>query len=80
VATLRLKPNSRKTPPLEKPVPASAEWEFGEVGAMLHTSGFSIQFFNSEECEITNIPDDMSLTTVRELTEKAISVRKRRSF
>ena len=79
MATLRLKPNSRKTPPLVQPTPASSEWEFADVGVMHHTSGFSIQFFNGDECEITNIPKDMSLTTLRELTTKAIRARNRRS-
>ena len=79
MATLKLKPNSRKTPALKIPsLQSSSEWEFDDVGVMRHSSGFSIQFFNSEECEITNIPKDMSLTTVRELTSKAIKARNRR--
>ena len=78
MATLSLKPNSRKTPALKIPSPQSSEWEFDDVGVMRHSSGFSIQFFNSEECEITNIPKDMSLTTIRELTSKAIKARNRR--
>ncbi len=80
MATLSLKPNARKTPPLAKVTPQSSEWKMGEVGVMRHTSGFSIQFFNSEECEIQNIPKDMSLTTVRELTTKAIQVKNKRSW
>ena len=80
MATLSLKPNARKTPPLTKPTQQESEWEFGDVGVMRHTSGFSIQFFNSEECEITNIPQDMSLTTVRELTTKAIKAKNKRSW
>ena len=79
MATLTLKPNSRKTPPLTKPAPVSCDWEFGEVGVMTHSSGFSIQFFNSEECEIVTIPQDMSLTTIRELTTQAMKTRNRRS-
>ncbi len=77
MATLSLKPNSRKTPPLEKAKAPSTDWEMNDVGVMRHTSGFSIQFFNSEECEIINIPKDMSLTTIREMTTKAIQARKR---
>ena len=80
MATLSLKPNARKTPALTIVTPQNSEWEMGEVGVMRHTSGFSIQFFNSEECEIQNIPKDMSLTTVRELTTKAIQVKNRRSW
>jgi len=78
VATLSLKPNSRKTPPLEKPAAQTGEWEFGDVGMMHHQSGFSIQFFSGEECEIVNIPKDMPLTSIRDLTTKAIRARKAR--
>ena len=78
MATLKLKPNSRKTPPLETPKPTENEWDFNDVGVLTHTSGFSIQFFNQDECEIVNIPKDMELSTVRDLTSKAIRVRNRR--
>ena len=78
MATLSLKPNSRKTPPLAKPTPKASNWEINDVGVMVHTSGFRIQFFNQDECEIINIPDGMSLTTVRELTSDAIRTRNRR--
>jgi len=78
VSTLSLKPNSRTKPPLIKPSLKSSDWEFDEVGVMRHSSGFKIQFFNSEECEITHIPKDLSLTKVRELTSEAIKVRNRR--
>ena len=78
MVTLRLKPNSRKIPPLVISKVQSSEWEFNDVGVMHHNSGFMIQFFNRDECEITNIPDDMSLTTVRELTSEAIKARNRR--
>ena len=79
MATLSLKPNARKTAPLVKPVTGSEEWVFSGSGVMNHTSGFSIQFFNKDECDIINIPEDMSLSTVRELTTKAIKARNRRS-
>lgn len=82
MSTLSLKPNSRKTPPLEIPKPSSAsssaEWQFKDVGVMIHSSGFSIQFFNAEECEITNIPKDMPVTSIRTLTSEAIKIRSRR--
>ena len=77
MATLKLKPNSRKTPPLVKPKVTENEWSFNDVGILTHRSGFSIQFFNKEECEILNIPKDMDLSTVRELTSKAIRVKNR---
>jgi len=81
VATLSLKPNSRKTPPIvKKTSTTSSEWRFADVGVMHHSSGFSIQFFSGEECEITNIPKDMDLTTIRDLTTKAIKARKARKF
>jgi len=78
VATLSLKPNSRKITPLtiEKPVKlAKSQWTSNSVGVMVHESGFSIQFFGSEECEIINIPKGMSFSTIRELTTKAMDVR-----
>jgi len=78
LATLHLKPNSRKTPPLEQPQVVQSEWDMNDVGVMNHTSGFSIQFFNQDECEIVTIPKDMPLATVRDLTTKAIQTRKRR--
>jgi len=78
VTTLRLKPNSRKTPPLTKSAVNKTEWEFEEVGVMRHKSGFTIQFFDGEECDITKIPKDMTLPTIRELTSKAIKARSRR--
>lgn len=80
MATLSLKPNSRKTPHLVKSAQESSEWILSDVGVMSHSSGFSIQFFGKDDCEITNIPEDMSLATVRELTSKAISLRSRRIF
>ena len=81
MATLSLKPNSRKTPPIVKNTSTtSSEWRFADVGVMHHSSGFSIQFFSAEECEITNIPKDMDLTTIRDLTTKAIKARKARKF
>ena len=78
MATLKLKANSRKTPPLAKPKSAENEWEFNDVGVLTHSSGFSIQFFGDEDCEIVNIPKDMELSAVRDLTSKAIRVRNRR--
>lgn len=78
MATLRLKPNSRKTPPLILPTATSSDWEISDSGVLLHSSGFSIQFFSSEECEIINIPNEMSLTRVRELTTEAMKTRNKR--
>ena len=78
MATLKLKPNSRKTPAIVHVKPTENQWEFNDVGVLTHHSGFSIQFFNDEECEIVNIPKDMELSEVRELTSKAIRVRNRR--
>ena len=78
MATLRLKPNSRTTPALTISKVNATEWQFEDVGVMRHESGFTIQFFSRDECEITHIPKDMSLTTVRELTSKATKARNRR--
>ncbi len=81
MATLSLKPNSRKTPPVVKKTSThSSEWRFADAGVMHHKSGFSIQFFSGEECEITNIPKDVDLTTIRDLTSKAIRARKTRKL
>ncbi len=80
VATLKLKPNSRKTPPLLEKAKSSSEWVYEGTGIMRHSSGFSIQFFGGEECEITNIPKDMSLSIIRDLTDKATKLRKRSNW
>ena len=77
VATLSLKPNSRKTATINLAKPANTEWTSNDAGVLTHESEFSIQFFNSEECEIVNIPKDMSFATIRELTTKAMTVRNR---
>jgi hypothetical protein len=80
VSILSLKPNSRKTAPLniakttKTTKSAETEWTSNGVGILVHESGFSIQFFNDEECEIINIPKDMSVATIRELSAKAMAV------
>jgi len=79
MATLKLKSNVRQKVPLRiKKAKQNADWFFGEVGVMRHESGFKVQFFSDEECEITHIPEGMDFTTIRELTSKAIKLRKRR--
>ena len=77
VAILSLKPNSRKTAPLNITKTAKAvksEWTSNNVGVLVHESGFSIQVFNDDECEIINIPKGMSLATIRELSSKAMNI------
>ena len=77
MSILSLKPNSRKTTPLnitKTTKSAETEWTSNGVGILVHESGFSIQFFNDEECEIINIPKDMSVATIRELSAKAMAV------
>jgi hypothetical protein len=77
VAILSLKPNSRKTAPLnidKKNKASKTEWTSNSVGVLVHESGFSIQFFNDDECEILNIPKGMSYATIRELSTKAMNV------
>ena len=83
VATLSLKPNSRKNAPLAIATNAKTtktEWTSNNVGVLVHESGFSIQFFNDEECEIINIPKNMSVASIRELSTKAMNVRNKRYF
>ena len=78
MTTLKLKPNARKTPPMvmnrrsSTSSVQSKDWSLSDLGVMSHTSGFSIQFFNREECEITNIPANLSVTKIRELTSEAM--------
>ena len=45
---------------------------------MRHESGFKVQFYSDDECDITHIPEGMDFSTIRELTSKAIELRKRR--
>jgi len=79
VSTLKLKPNSRKKVNLRvKKAKLHADWSFDEVGVMRHESGFKIQFYTDEECEITQVPAGMDFTQIRELTDKAIKLRQRR--
>ena len=78
MTTLRLKPNSRTIKPLKKLDKSKQEWEFKDTGVMVHESGFSIQFFNDEECEIVNIPKELNFSDIRDLTSKAMIVRKNR--
>ena len=56
----------------------NADWSFDEVGVMRHKSGFKVQFYNDDECDITHIPDGMDFSEIRDLTAKAIKLRKRR--
>ena len=79
MSTLKLKLNARKMVPLRiKKAKQNADWSFDEVGIMRHVSGFKVQFFSDDECEITHIPDGMDFSEIRDLTSKAISLRKRR--
>lgn len=75
MATLSLKPNSRKNTPLNIAKTAKSEWTSNNHGVLAHDSGFCIQFFNGEECEITNIPKNMPSAKVRELSTKAMNLR-----
>jgi hypothetical protein len=61
-----------------KKAKTNADWSFDEVGVMRHESGFKVQFYTDDECEITYIPDGMDFSRIRELTSKAIQLRKRR--
>ena len=61
-----------------KKAKANADWSFDEVGVMRHESGFKVQFYSDDECDITAIPDGMDFTEIRQLTAKAIELRKRR--
>ena len=76
MATLSLKPNARKTTSLKIPEPTKSAWTSKSTGVMVHESGFSIQFFNDEECEIINIPKGMPFSTIRDMTTKAMNLRK----
>ena len=79
MSTLKLKPNARQKAPLRiKKAKQHDDWSFDEVGLMRHASGFKVQFFSDDECEITHIPDGMNFTTIRELTAKAMRLRKLR--
>ena len=79
MSTLKLKPNSRKKVNLRvKKAKQHADWSFDEVGVMRHESGFKIQFYTDEECEITQVPAGLDFTQIRELTDKAIKLRQRR--
>lgn len=84
MSTLKLKPNARKSS-TDKNVPLrikkakqNADWSFDEVGVMRHKSGFIVQFYTDDECDITHIPDGMDFSEIRDLTAKAIKLRKRR--
>ena len=79
MSTLKLKPNSRQKVPLRvKKAKTNSDWHFDEVGVMRHESGFKVQFYSDDECDITHIPEGMDFSTIRELTSKAIELRKRR--
>ena len=82
MTTLKLKPNSRKKSPLvinTPPTTKSNDWEITSQGIMTHNSGFKIQFFNQDECEILNIPEQMPLSSLRELSNEAMKINNARS-